>query len=166
MAKKLSPKQLANQFKKGKSGNPNIGKPGATKRNERFGRALAIQLVDDIMSEDDTYNAMLAKLRKEAKNKPASFIKNILMPMMPRSSIEEGIEGNKPIKVNTPLDVTSMEDDLKKEMDGKDDAVTKIMEKAKKPIKVKVRKKVVRKKATKKPTAKKKPTTKRKAKTK
>ena len=69
-------------FKSGESGNPR-GRPVGS----GSGRTRVLSVLDQILSEADSLEAMHAAFMAEFKKSPVRFFRQIVMPLLPREAV-------------------------------------------------------------------------------
>lgn len=69
-------------FRPGESGNPR-GRPVGS----GSGRTRVLSILDEILSEADSLEAMHAAFTAEFKENPVRFFREIIMPLLPREAV-------------------------------------------------------------------------------
>ncbi len=97
-----SEKFRANLWKPGQSGNP-----AGSKKGTCCGRMAALKNLDAMLSEAGNAEKLRAAMQAEFDRNPMRFFKNVVMPLLPKESINRLEGGERVIEWRSLLTVSS-----------------------------------------------------------
>jgi hypothetical protein len=81
------------------------GDPKKTKGRPKSGRALALDVLDELLSETKVRKRIKADLRLAIMMNGFEFFKDIIMPLVPKQHLLSGMETNEKLPIRITFDV-------------------------------------------------------------